>query len=88
MSKADRGVSAALSALNVGAREQGVRMPEKPQKPSPARTHQVNVRLTAEGQAMLQQAQQRVFARGLSAGKLYGATLEIVLAEWLAQTEV
>jgi hypothetical protein len=82
-SKAKSAESAALSLLGVGAREQSARTPQRYSEPKKGKPQQLNIQLTPEGLAMLQQAQVQLLQRGVPRASFRGVVLETVLKDWL-----
>jgi hypothetical protein len=83
------GTAAALAALGVGTAEQATRMAGKPtpkaekKKPAAQPRVQISVQFSAEGMALLRQAQARLLERGVPRAAVKGVALEHVLREWL-----
>ena len=87
--KKEAGAASALAALGVGTAEQSTRMPDRPvsktatEKPTAQPRVQISVQFTAEGMALLRQAQARLLERGVPRAAVKGVALEHVLREWL-----
>lgn len=83
MTKAKAAETAALSLLGVGTREQGTRMPTWAPEDTRVKPRQMNIQLTPEGLAMLQEAQVKCLQKGVCRASFRGVVLEVVLKEWL-----